>query len=607
MERFTISRDDRYHEAWPNICIAANGNLVCSYSEADVHGGGAVPSAVVRVSEDEGRTWSEPIVVDTLLNRPRDGFMMCRSVIRLQDGSLLLAVDWTRTDFTRPPGAPHNWSNDPANGACGEVRLYRSFDNGQTWTGPEKTGCLAVSLNIKQMSDGTLFISAEHYHASGQWWSQMLYRSRDNGKSWSDPITVLNDPRWDANEGDIVEMPGGELVMYLRENRTRTMIGMKAISYDGGATWEGPFAAGKWPINGRVAAGLLGSGDVLVMHRVGGFALQHQFGFFVESPETALAKLPYDDRAGLQPPAGLRWGIIDNDTSAYPDYGYGGWEELPSGDVYAVNYIVDDAPRNRPQIRGYRISRRELLDPTRDMDIDFESPAFKRGKLNSQHGWVQQKPEFWYTRGLAPGTLGNLGNYVIVDHSGEHSHTGKGSITGTRSEGGGEEVLRRDIGPYDLLQEDIQISLTHSGRQQFGIFRVLDASGQTIVELRSDFVHERLWVQHGSGYFSVSEVDCTQDWWRTKLSFTKGVLKVFTHRADESGFGQPWCTIPLTDGSEYEITNEVNMDLVGTGKLDRIIASIVVVLGGKGALYFDGIEIRTNRAGVYRVGDSSVE
>jgi hypothetical protein len=36
--------------------------------------------------------------------------------------------------------------------------------------------------------------------------------------------------------------------------------------------------------------------------------------------------------------------------------------------------------------------------------------------------------------------------------------------------------------------------------------------------------------------------------------------------------------------------------LVGTVKLDRIIASIEAVLGGKGALYIDGIEIRTNKA-----------
>ena len=49
MQTYTISRDDRYHEAWPSICMAANGNLVCSYAEADRHGGGALPSAIVRI------------------------------------------------------------------------------------------------------------------------------------------------------------------------------------------------------------------------------------------------------------------------------------------------------------------------------------------------------------------------------------------------------------------------------------------------------------------------------------------------------------------------------------------------------------------------------
>ena len=31
MQRFTVSRDDRYHEAWSSACIAGNGTLVCSY------------------------------------------------------------------------------------------------------------------------------------------------------------------------------------------------------------------------------------------------------------------------------------------------------------------------------------------------------------------------------------------------------------------------------------------------------------------------------------------------------------------------------------------------------------------------------------------------
>ena len=39
----TIARDDKHHLAWPMVCIAGNGDLVCSYSVADVHGGGRFP------------------------------------------------------------------------------------------------------------------------------------------------------------------------------------------------------------------------------------------------------------------------------------------------------------------------------------------------------------------------------------------------------------------------------------------------------------------------------------------------------------------------------------------------------------------------------------
>ena len=123
------------------------------------------------------------------------------------------------------------------------------------------------------------------------------------------------------------------------------------------------------------------------------------------------------------------------------------------------------------------------------------------------------------------------------------------------------------------------------------------------MELRSDFVHERLWAVSGNGYFTVSEIDCTQGWWRTKLSFTKDEIKIFTSCAVSGNPDQAWCTIPLVDGSEYEISNNVNNDLVGTGKLDRVIASIAVVLGGKGALYIDSIDIRATGNNSTMTGD----
>jgi hypothetical protein len=251
-------------------------------------------------------------------------------------------------------GVPHDWANDPEN-AQGSRRVwfYRSVDNGRSWAGPEKTNCMAVSLTMKQISNGTLFLGASHFRWRENAWRQVLYRSADNGKTWSEAITVLDDPRYSAVEGDLVEMPGGNLVLY---PRTAASIAgaIKMISEDGGQTWKGPFAAGKYWINGRVAAGRLSSGEVLVVHRVG----NDNFGFFVETPETALARVPYS-AATYKSPA-LNWGIIDIEHyRPRPDGGYGGWVELPGGDIYAVNYITDDAPK--PQIRGYRLSRKVLL------------------------------------------------------------------------------------------------------------------------------------------------------------------------------------------------------------------------------------------------------
>ena len=594
MERFTVSRDDRYHEAWPGICRAADGQLVCAYAEADVHGGGAVPSAVVRKSADEGRTWSEPIIVDTLYDSSEQGYMMCRAIVCLDDGTLLVAADWA-AEYTRPPGMPHNWKYDPQSRQACEAWLYRSTDNGATWTGPERTGCLTISLTMKKISDGTLFLCGVHYRCEGLYEAQMVYRSTDGGRTWSDPITVVDDPGWNCDEGDIAEMPGGELVMYMRggPKHGNAVCGLKAISRDGGATWEGPYAAGKWPIVGRVTAGLLSSGDVLVTYRVGGFALQHMYGYFMESAATALKPIEYGEQARLEPPAGGRWGIIDNDTAVHADYGYGDWLELANGDVYVVNYIVDDAPDSCPQIRGYRFSPEELSSPSRDFAADFEAPQFKRGKLGTQERWVRQRPDLWFARGNAAGSLGPLGNYAVVDTSG-HAFSGCASITGSRNKGGGEEVLRRDVGPYDLALENVQITIVHSGRQYYGMFRVLEASGETMVQLRSDFEYETLWAHDNLGRRAVSELGVGDGWWETRLDFGHGPGRVeISTRAAGDGEFAPWGAVSLTPGGAYDIEDEVNPELVGRAQHSGVIAAIAVALGDRGALYIDRIEIQT--------------
>ena len=236
-------------------------------------------------------------------------------IFRLLDGTLLLAADWNKTESIAGPserwyahrGLPWNWTFDPDSGPLSEAWLYRSLDHGRTWSGPERTGCLTTSLNLKQIGDGTLFLSGGHFRTAGEYEAQVLYRSEDAGRTWSAAITVVDDRRLLCSEGDLVEMPDGTLVLYIRCDNNPARTGIKTLSSDGGRSWDGPYAAGYWPIIGRVNAGLLSSGEVLVVHRMGGFAPQHWFGYFIEDRETALARPPNLAAARRIPPATV-WG-----------------------------------------------------------------------------------------------------------------------------------------------------------------------------------------------------------------------------------------------------------------------------------------------------------
>ena len=584
MQQYTVSRDDRYHEAWPSICTAADGNLVCCYSEADRHGGGALPSAIVRISGDDGATWGEPIVVETFMDRPDDGYFMCRSIIRLLDDSLLLAVDWNKTEslageserWYAHRGLPIDWSFDSISGPNAQTWLYRSIDGGRTWSGPEKTGCLCVSSSVMQIGDGSIFLSGSPYRCAGLTVDQVLYRSADNGHTWSDAIPVIAGPHI-AAEGHIVEVPTGELVTYIRSDDNPACVGVKAISTDGGLSWDGPFACGYWPISGRINAGLLSSGEILVTYRVGGFHPQNWFGYFLETPETALARIPNTTAARMNPPA-LTWGMIDNDTSRFADHGYGDWVELPGGDIYVVNYVVDDAPEDRPQIRGYRISRDELFErlPARKFTIDFAGPDYRRGKLASQQSWVRQIPELWgTTQWLEEPGLGYLGNYVIID---PESGDGGPAITGTRNLGGKEEVVRRDIGPYDLLREEVDFTIVHRGRQRVAIVRLVDEHSRIIIELRSDSVFEQIWAMDNRGHFYHSGMDAGEAWLETRIRVSEKRVEVRTGAGGGEIAGEPWAVVIPDESYDSHAA----------------LAAVVIALGDEGGFFIDRMSVEVS-------------
>jgi len=145
--------------------MASNGDLVLTYREADNHSEG--PSAIViRVSRAQGRTWGRRIVIAQIADPVRDGRLNCSRIIRLRDGSLLLAVDWI------PPQGGEN---------SGVVWLYRSQDHGQSWEGPEDTSVRGgVVPALCQLRDGTLLAGLSRWGdkrqgSGGQ--DQLVFRS----------------------------------------------------------------------------------------------------------------------------------------------------------------------------------------------------------------------------------------------------------------------------------------------------------------------------------------------------------------------------------------------------------------------------------------------
>lgn len=348
IQRFTIARNDKLHESWPDLAIAKNGNLVVAYQESDSHGGGPVSAIVSRVSTDQGRTWGKRTVVAQLTNRRRDGWLNCSKLLRLQDKSILLAIDCIPQN--PPPGAHHFWSNNRA-----VIWLFRSQDNGRSWKGPEKTSIRGgIVPSIAQLRDGTLLVGITRFEEENRWRQyQLVFRSTDNGKTWTGPITVAKHPKRQPNEGDFVQLDTGEVVCYMRDDEPGVTNGLKAVSRDGGRTWGPLYGSGPWLYSGRPDVGRLSTGQILLTTRVGRPQAGHCLGVYVETQKMALLPTPLSGPVT----AGAFAAVIDDDTSPRPDWGYSGWVELPDGSVYAAQYITADAPPPKAFIRGYLIPR----------------------------------------------------------------------------------------------------------------------------------------------------------------------------------------------------------------------------------------------------------
>lgn len=339
-----VARSDTVYKAVPDLTRAADGTLVCVYRESLFHLYHPFSRLVLHRSRDGGRNWDTGTTLHELAEYERDGGLNTPRLRALAGGDLLLICDW------HPPLVTE-YSPDS------EIWLWRSPDAGVTWDGPVRTSIRRhICPSLYQLADDDLVMGGDAW--DGSTWTHNLYRSRDGGETWQGPTTVAASSRLNVTEGSYVELADDTLVCYLREDAEQ-LRAYKALSHDGGATWEGPWPTDLLNCSGRPHAGTLRSGEVVITHGFG--RSPRQLVLHVESPRHAADRdaVRHARHGHHVMAAPYRRLFIDMDRSIHPDGAYSSWVQLDDGDLFIVQYIVDDAPM--AHIRSYRVSRDDWI------------------------------------------------------------------------------------------------------------------------------------------------------------------------------------------------------------------------------------------------------
>ena len=304
---------------------------------------------VITTSFDSGRTWTPKKQFYTgPTSAPEDPYYYpVPRITHLRDGRLCVAL-------TRAPSTLREEDDCKA-----RIILCFSSDNGETWDSHETTVPGIVPDKMVELESGR-WLLATHWK-NGEYLTQFLHWSDDQGKTWHGPVTVAEEKGLNLCEASLLPLGNGEVAAFLRENSSMGYDCKKALSHDGGMTW-GELC--DFPLSGchRPVAGFLRDGRIFITYRYAHYGkgwkgnwTQNFFGAFTD---VASAK------AVSRKEAWARIIPLDYDRSPKSDLGYSGWVQLDDGEIYIVSYIVDDG-YDKGQIRGYAIRPEDWLLPER--------------------------------------------------------------------------------------------------------------------------------------------------------------------------------------------------------------------------------------------------
>ncbi len=226
--------------------------------------------------------------------------------------------------------------------------LMRSFDCGNSWQemgvaqATEENFTRSCSRDpIIEMPDGSLLMSV-YTGAPKRSDRAWVLRSFDRGKTWREPILIMQDPKgeWSQlqgvnyNETSLLHFGNGEVLALVRgdgafhtEGELMPVGGVGELycarSFDGGLSWTSAIKTGLWGQPGSLL--LLSNGDLLAT-----------YGY---------RKKPYGVRSAISRDRGYTWQvgreyIIREDAPTW-DVGYPFSIQLRDGKIFSVYYFVD--------------------------------------------------------------------------------------------------------------------------------------------------------------------------------------------------------------------------------------------------------------------------
>jgi sialidase-1 len=343
VQKFVVSNDPAIYECHPDVTMGSDGNrLIAIFTERTHHWlTQAYSRCVIAISDDRGRTWSPkiPISEDTA-GLPY--FYDALRISTLRSGRILALL----------PRIPHDGGEHGAHKY--NLGYKHSDDNGESWSEFVEIPIHGIAPDqVVELDDGRLLVAVHHY--VGDYLVQYLIHSDDGGDTWSAPVRCAGVEGHHLCEASILQLGGTDtLAMFLRENSGLGIDCQLTISGDRGESW-GPLADFPLPGCHRPVAGHLNDGRVLVL-----WAMRHAGG-----RRTTLGSVFAEDVLlhGDFHRARIDTFPLDYDRSTFPDTGYTGWVQFPDDEIYAVNYIADDAG-DCAQIRGYSFRMEDFVIPS---------------------------------------------------------------------------------------------------------------------------------------------------------------------------------------------------------------------------------------------------